>query len=63
VHPNQLHGWRKDARLGSLPIVAGPQGKLERNHNPRPYAWKAEGSAILEKIKRARAALLSNTCA
>jgi transposase len=22
VHPNQLHGWRKDARLGSLPIVA-----------------------------------------
>jgi transposase len=28
-----------------------------RNHNPRPYAWKAEGSAILEKIKRARAAL------
>jgi transposase len=26
VHPNQLHGWRKDARLGSLPIVASPQG-------------------------------------
>lgn len=25
VHPNQLHGWRKDARLGSLPIAAGPQ--------------------------------------
>ena len=28
VHPNQLHGWRKDARLGSLPIVASPQGRF-----------------------------------
>ena len=28
VHPNQLHGWRKDARLGSLPIVASPQGSF-----------------------------------
>ena len=25
VHPNQLHGWRKDARLGSLPIAPGPR--------------------------------------
>ena len=23
VHPNQLHGWRKDARLGSLPLAPG----------------------------------------
>jgi transposase len=23
VHPNQLHGWRKDVRLGSLPITPG----------------------------------------
>ena len=22
------HGWRKDARLGSLPIVASPQGSF-----------------------------------
>jgi hypothetical protein len=29
----------------------------ERNANPRPYRWKAEGAAILEKISRARAAL------
>jgi hypothetical protein len=29
----------------------------ERNANPRPYQWKAEGAAILDKIKRARAAL------
>ena len=29
----------------------------ERNANPRPYKWKAEGAAILEKINRARAAL------
>lgn len=29
----------------------------ERNANPRPYAWKAEGAAILAKIQRARAAL------
>jgi transposase len=28
VHPNQLHGWRKDARLGSLPIVPGRQGSF-----------------------------------
>ena len=29
----------------------------ERNANPRPYKWKAEGAAILDKIKRARVAL------
>jgi transposase len=29
----------------------------ERNANPRPYAWKAEGVAILAKINRARAVL------
>ncbi len=29
----------------------------QRNANPRPYKWKAEGAAILDKIKRARAAL------
>lgn len=30
---------------------------VERNAKPRPYTWKAEGAAILAKIKRARAAL------
>jgi len=30
VHPNQLHGWRRDARLGSLPIAAGPQACFAR---------------------------------
>ena len=29
----------------------------ERNANPKPYKWKAEGAEILSKIKRARAAL------
>ena len=29
----------------------------ERNANPTPYIWKAEGAEILAKIKRARAAL------
>ena len=29
----------------------------ERNANPKPYKWKAEGEFILEKIRRARAAL------
>lgn len=29
----------------------------QRNADPRPYTWKAEGAAILEKIQRARAAL------
>ena len=30
---------------------------VERDAKPRPYTWKAEGAAILAKIKRARAAL------
>jgi transposase len=29
----------------------------ERNANPKPYKWKAEGAEILSKIKRARVAL------
>jgi len=29
----------------------------DRNATPKPYTWKAEGAAILEKINRARAAL------
>jgi hypothetical protein len=29
----------------------------DRNAAPKPYTWKAEGAAILEKINRARAAL------
>jgi hypothetical protein len=29
----------------------------ERNANPKPYKWKAEGAEILSKITRARAAL------
>jgi len=29
----------------------------DRNAHPRPYKWKAGGEAILEKIRRARAAL------
>jgi hypothetical protein len=28
-----------------------------RNADPKPYIWRAEGAAILAKIKRARAAL------
>jgi len=28
LHPNQLHGWRKDARLRSLPIVPNPQARF-----------------------------------
>ena len=40
-------------RTGSFASV----GLAERNANPRRYKWKAEGSAILEKINRARAAL------
>lgn len=29
----------------------------ERNANPKPYTWTAQGAAILDKIRRARAAL------
>jgi len=29
----------------------------ERNLDPKPYVWKAEGKSILEKISRARAAM------
>ena len=28
----------------------------QRNANPKPYVWRAEGVEILAKIKRARAA-------
>ncbi|NJM36042.1 MAG: hypothetical protein HC850_16665 [Rhodomicrobium sp.] len=39
-------------------LVRDIEGYLaQRNANPRPYKWKAEGAAILEKIKRARTAL------
>jgi transposase len=49
-------------RAGSFGSVAELVGDIkaylnDRNQNPRPYTWKAEGAAILEKIKRARAAL------
>jgi hypothetical protein len=30
---------------------------VERNRNPKKYVWRASGLEILEKIKRARAAL------
>ena len=30
---------------------------VERNRNPKNYVWRASGLEILEKIKRARAAL------
>jgi len=29
----------------------------DRNANPKPYTWTAEGEAILDKIHRARAVL------
>jgi hypothetical protein len=29
----------------------------ERNANPKPYKWKAEGAEILSKLKRARVTL------
>jgi hypothetical protein len=38
-------------------LVADIEAYLaQRNADPRPYTWKAEGAAILEKIQRARAA-------
>jgi transposase len=44
------------ASVGEL--VADIEAYLaERNADPRPYRWKAEGAAILEKIHRARAKL------
>jgi hypothetical protein len=30
---------------------------VQRNEHPKPYRWKAEGQAILEKIQRAKTAL------
>ena len=39
-------------------LVANINTYLEgRNADPKPYVWKAEGAAILEKIRRARTAL------
>jgi transposase len=45
--------------FGSVPeLVRDIKAYLDdRNQNPRPYTWKADGAAILAKIKRARAAL------
>jgi hypothetical protein len=34
---------------------------VERNGNPKKYVWRASGLEILEKIKRARAALAAAT--
>jgi len=61
VHPNQLHGWRKDARLGSLPIVAGLQGSFvpvevagfDRPAPPAPaIAPAAAASLVIEVVLR-----------
>jgi transposase len=45
--------------FGSVPeLVRDIKAYLDdRNQNPRPYTWRADGAAILAKIKRARAAL------
>jgi transposase len=45
--------------FGSVPeLVRDIKAYLdERNRNPQPYTWRADGAAILAKIKRARAAL------
>ena len=44
--------------FGSVPeLVRSIEAYLDdRNQNPRPYTWKADGATILAKIKRARAA-------
>jgi hypothetical protein len=43
--------------LARLPELVRDIAYLDdRNQNPRPYTWKADGAAILAKIKRARAA-------
>ena len=34
----------------------------ERNQNPRPYRWRADGEAILAKVHRARQALGAASC-
>lgn len=49
-------------RAGSFASVTGLVRDInaylaERNANPKPYKWKAEGAQILDKIKRARATL------
>lgn len=39
-------------------LVRDIKGYLaQRNANPKPYVWRAQGAAILAKIKRARATL------
>ena len=49
-------------RAGSFASVkevtdAGTSYLAERNKQPRPYKWKANGKEILAKIQRAREAL------
>src|SRR6266404_6441836 len=52
VHPNQLHGWRKDVRLGSLPIAPSQQAcfvpvEIGDPIALPPPAVRPEGSAPL----------------
>lgn len=49
----------RDGSFSSIGELARSINKYieRRNANPKPYAWKAEGQKILEKIQRARTAM------
>ncbi|MGH7059877.1 MAG: hypothetical protein ACREFH_05780 [Stellaceae bacterium] len=42
---------------GTEPHATSTPNLAERNADPKPYRWQAQGADILAKIKRARAAL------
>jgi transposase len=60
VHPNQLHGWRKDARMGGLSIVASPQGSfapveiagVEQPALPAPAIAPEPAPLVIEVVLR-----------
>ena len=59
VHPNQLHGWRKEARSGSLSITPGPQACFSAVEiadqvalpAPLPYDRDGTGQTFLYHVR------------
>ena len=50
-----------DIRIDKFGLVAGLRRGIDADLNdrrqiPRPWAWRAEGGAILDKVQRTRAA-------
>ena len=59
VHPNQLHGWRREVQSGSLPIAADPcfapveiTGRDQAALPPPAARAEAEAAMMIEVVLR-----------